>query len=110
MQAHTDSVANDVCLALTTVSSDADVSAFARTLVERDLIACANVLPGVTSVYRWKGEIVVDAEQLVVMKLRRDRVDALKLAITELHPYDVPELLVFDVADGLESYLRWVLG
>ena len=67
MQAHTDSVANDVCLALTTVSSDADVSAFARTLVERDLIACANVLPGVTSVYRWKGEIVVDAVQLVVM-------------------------------------------
>ena len=110
MQAHAHRLAEEVVVAITTLAADADAAAFARTLVERELIACANVLPGVTSIYRWKGEVVADGEQLVVMKLPGERLDALKQAFAELHPYEVPELLVFDVRDGLEAYLRWVVG
>jgi periplasmic divalent cation tolerance protein len=109
MQAHADSTAADVMVALTTYPSTGDARAFARTLVERQLIACANVLPGVSSIYRWKGEIAEDSEQLIVMKLRRDRVDDLKHAIRELHPYEVPELLVLAVQDGLDAYVQWVV-
>ncbi len=81
----------------------------ARTLVDERLIACANVLPGVTSIYRWAGAVHTDAECLVVMKTRETLVPRLLERATALHPYDVPELLSLPVAEGLPAYCRWVL-
>lgn len=78
-------------------------------LVDERLIACANVLPGITSIYHWQGKVLTEAECLVVMKTRAALVPQLMERATALHPYDVPELLSLPVAEGLPAYCRWVL-
>ena len=82
----------------------------ARALVDERLIACANVLPGVTSIYRWEGAVHTDAECLVVMKTREALVPRLMERATALHPYEVPELLSLSVTEGLPAYCHWVLN
>lgn len=82
----------------------------ARRVVEERLAACANILPGATSVYRWQGEVHEDAEALLVLKTSTARVDGLQERVQELHDYDLPEFLVLDVADGLPGYLDWVIS
>jgi periplasmic divalent cation tolerance protein len=81
-----------------------------RRLVEERLIACANVLPRMTSVYRWEGEIHEEAEVLLVLKTTAARVPELLRRIPELHPYEVPEALVLGVEEGLPTYLDWVIA
>ena len=80
----------------------------ARALVERGLAACVNVVPGLVSFYRWKGEVQRDEELLLVAKTRLERFEALRAALVELHPYEVPEVVAFEVAAGHEPYLRWL--
>ena len=88
---------------------DAETAArIARALVPERLAACVNRLPGVTSTYRWQGEIHEDAEVLLVIKTTRERFDALRDRLAELHPYEVPELVAFEIADGLPAYLAWL--
>ena len=77
-------------------------------LVRLRLAACVNVVPGLASFYRWKGQVEKDAEMLLVIKTRRDRVDALKAALVALHPYDVPELVVLSIESGHAPYLSWL--
>ena len=84
---------SDAVLVLTTLGSDADAVEFARILVEEHLAACVNVLPPMTSVYRWKGGVEQESEHQVVIKTTRGRVDALASRLHKLHPYDVPEFL-----------------
>jgi len=79
-----------------------------RVLVEEGLAACVNVLPGITSVYRWEGETRADREALALIKTTEDRVEATRLRVMELHPYDVPEFIAMEVAEGSPAYLRWV--
>ena len=88
-----------------------DAVRIARALVERRLVACVNVVPGVTSVYRWKGELQVDAESTLLLKTRAALVADLTAAILELHPYEVPEVvaLPLDVTTGNAAYHAWVL-
>jgi periplasmic divalent cation tolerance protein len=80
----------------------------ARALVDERLIACASVLPGVASIYRWQGATEEAAEVLVVMKTRPALLDRLFARAAELHPYEVPELLALPVMGGLAAYCRWV--
>jgi len=80
----------------------------ARTLVEERLAACVSILTGVTSVYRWQGGVEQDGEQQLLIKTTPDRLAALEARLQELHPYDVPELLVLDVEQGGAAYLAWV--
>jgi periplasmic divalent cation tolerance protein len=82
--------------------------ALARTLVERRLAACVNVVPGLTSVYRWQGEVQADPESLLVVKTDRDRLADLLPALGELHPYEVPEALVLAPESGAAPYLAWL--
>ena len=90
---------------------DAEVGRrLARSLLQERLIACANLVPGVTSLYRWEGEVQEEDETLVVMKTRSELVPRLIARIPELHPYELPEVLVLAVADGLPAYCRWVQG
>ena len=99
-----------VRVALST-APDRDVGLrIARSLVAEGLAACVNVAPGVLSVYRWQGELCSDEEVLLIAKTQRDRVAALIARLEELHPYDVPELVVLAVDGGAEAYLRWVLA
>jgi periplasmic divalent cation tolerance protein len=93
---------------LSTVARAEDAERIARALVERRLAACVNVLPGLVSFYRWKGAIERDAEQLLVIKTRRDRFEALREAIVALHPYEVPEIVALPVEAGHAPYLAWL--
>ena len=96
-----------VVVLVTTPSADS-AAEIARALVEEGLCACGNVIPAVRSIYRWAGEIHDDAEALLVLKTERRLVAALKERLPSLHPYQVPELLVLPVEDGLGPYLDWV--
>ncbi|HEY3521972.1 MAG TPA: divalent-cation tolerance protein CutA [Rhodanobacteraceae bacterium] len=88
---------------------DAEVAAkIGRTLVEERLAACVNRVAGVKSVYRWRDEIHEDAELLLLIKTTRERIEALRARLVELHPYEVPELIALDIAGGHTSYLDWL--
>ena len=95
-------------IVLTTVGAAFDAVALARTLVDERLAACVNVLPPMQSVYRWQGQVHVDDERQLVIKTSSERVATLQLRVGALHPYDVPEFLVIDVAGGSQAYLDWL--
>jgi periplasmic divalent cation tolerance protein len=99
----------EAILVLTTVPSAEAGERIARALVEARLAACVNVLPPMVSVYRWKGEVQRETEQQLVIKTARARLAALEEQLAQLHPYDLPELLVLNVEDGDPAYLSWVL-
>ena len=101
-------MASEFVIVLTTIGGDADGAALGRTLVDERLAAGVNVLPPMTSLYRWKGNVEQDREQQLVMKTSAARVDALQARLRELHPYEVPEFLVIPVESGSEAYLGWV--
>jgi periplasmic divalent cation tolerance protein len=96
-----------VSIVLTTLGADADALAIARTLIEERLAACVNILPPMTSIYRWQGKVEQDREQQLVIKTASDRVADLQTRLRQLHPYELPEFLVLD-ATGSEAYLAWV--
>jgi periplasmic divalent cation tolerance protein len=93
---------------LTTLPANSMPPGIARTLVEERLAACVNILPPMTSVYRWKDAIEEEAEHQLVIKTARLRLPALKERLRTLHPYEVPELIVLPIIDGSEPYLRWI--
>lgn len=93
---------------LCTVGSAEDAEGIAGALVERGLAACVNVVPGVTSFYRWKGETARDAEWLLVIKTTSGRFEDLRGALVELHPYEVPEIIALPIAQGHTPYLEWI--
>jgi len=89
---------------------DSDTAArIARRLVEERWIACANLVPGVRSIYRWEGRVEEDAEVLLVLKTRADRCEALAARVKALHPYEVPEVIALPVVAGSGAYLDWVV-
>lgn len=99
---------SDAVIVLTTVPSPDLGEQIAHAVVGGGLAACVNVLPPMVSVYRWKGEVQRDTESQLVIKTVRANVDAVHAAISALHPYDLPELLVLPVEGGDPAYLAWV--
>jgi periplasmic divalent cation tolerance protein len=93
---------------LTTVARAEDAEYIAREMVERRLAACVNVLPPITSVYRWQGEVTREAEHLLLMKTHRDRFEALRARLVEIHPYETPEVIALPVTAGHAPYLQWI--
>jgi periplasmic divalent cation tolerance protein len=97
-----------VLVALTTAPNVEVAERIGRSLVEERLAACANVLGGVTSIFRWKGAVERESEVLVILKTTAGEVEALERRVAELHPYEVPELLAFPIEVGHAAYLEWV--
>ena len=100
--------APQIVLVLTTIAAEADGPALARALVDERLAACVNVLPAMTSVYRWKGQVEQDTEQQIIIKTTSDKVAALEARVRELHSYELPEFLVLAADGGADAYLAWV--
>lgn len=98
----------DAVVALSTIDSEKEAKKIARALVEARLAACVNIVPKVTSIYEWKEEICEEEELLLVIKTQQKRLEELKAMLEELHPYEVPELIVLPVSDGLTDYLTWL--
>ena len=96
-------------IAVLTNLPDSD-SAFnlARELVHLRLVACANVLAGATSFYRWEGKEEQATEVPVLLKTTEARYPEVEAAIRRLHPYSVPEIVAWPIARGLPAYLDWV--
>lgn len=99
---------SDHVVVLMTAPSAEVAGDIARALVGEGLAACVNVVPGVRSIYRWKGELCDDAEVLCVMKTRAERFEALRARAVALHPYEVPEIIALPLAAGHAPYLAWI--
>lgn len=97
-----------VSIVLVSMPDAEKASSLAKDLVEKRLAACVNVLEGVRSFYRWKGEICQDPEVLLIIKTRRESLGALIQTVRSLHPYELPEILALDVAGGLSEYISWL--
>lgn len=80
----------------------------AKALVEGRLAACVNVLPRAQSVYRWEGEVQLESEYLLLIKTTEERFSSLRDRITELHSYEIPEILAIPVWGGSDKYLAWI--
>jgi len=93
---------------LITAPSEELAVTLARTLVEERLLACANIVPAVRSIYRWQGEVHDEREALLVCKTTSSKIEALKARLVALHPYETPELLALPIETGLEKYLAWI--
>ncbi len=82
--------------------------AVGRELVERRLAACVNILPGMTSIYRWEGAITRDSEVVMIIKTRASLAEPTVAAVKALHAYTNPALLVVPIIGGSADYLRWL--
>ena len=101
-------MAEETILVLSTFPDADTARRVARTVIEEKLAACANLLPPVESIYRWKGEIETANEILVLIKSTTWKYQLLEAKIRELHPYEVPEIISFRADSGLADYLRWI--
>ena len=101
---------SDVVIVLSTVPDDASAETIARTLVGERLAACANLLPPMVSIYRWKGSVERDTERQLVMKTTRAKVAALEKRLKEMHSYDVPEFIVIAADSGSAEYVGWLIA
>jgi periplasmic divalent cation tolerance protein len=97
-----------VHIALTTVASLDEGRRLARLLVERGVAACVNLIPNLTSVYRWQGAVEESAEVLLLMKTTAERLPALESAVRELHSYELPEFIALPAESGSRPYLEWI--
>lgn len=102
--------ASPVRIALTTTSSEEEGRSLAHVLVERRLAACVNLVPNLTSVYRWQGTVDETTETLLLIKTTAEQLPALEAALSELHSYEVPEFLALIPESGSQAYLAWLLN
>ena len=95
-------------LILTTCPDSETAEAIATLLVDNELAACVNILPGVRSVYRWQGQRHIETEQLLLIKACASAYTDIEAAIHEHHPYDLPEIIAITIDKGLPDYLAWI--
>jgi len=103
-----DPAPTDVRVALITTPDAPTAEHLILDLLEHDLAVCGNIVPGITSIYRWQGAIERSAEVLVVVKTTESRVAGLIEQVAATHPYEVPEVIVLPVVAGHEPYMDWV--
>ena len=101
-------MAERVLLALSTFPDRETAQPVSNQVVTEKFAACANILPAVESIYRWKDKVETGNETLVIFKLGEDRQSAFQEKVRSLHPYEVPEIIFFPVSNGLPEYLHWV--
>jgi periplasmic divalent cation tolerance protein len=98
----------DKIIVLAAAGSKDEARKIGRALVERMLAACVNVVPQVTSLYRWEGEIEEAEEWLLVIKTTRAAFEGVRAVVLELHSYDLPECISLAIEDGSLEYLSWI--
>ena len=102
-------MADQILLAISTFPDAETANSVAEALVEEKLAACANLIPAIHSIYRWKEKIETAGEVMVFLKTTEDRLVELQEKLRSVHPYEVPELICIKIDKGSPDYLRWVI-
>jgi len=100
--------ARQVLVILVTAVNKKEAVRIGKEMVNAKLAACANVISGIQSIYRWKGKVVKAQEALLIMKSTKYRYRALEKAIKATHAYETPEIIALSVKEGLDGYVGWV--
>ncbi|HLC18417.1 MAG TPA: divalent-cation tolerance protein CutA [Thermodesulfobacteriota bacterium] len=79
-----------------------------KKVVAEKLAACCNIVPGLKSIYTWKGQLLTEGEVLCIFKTKKVLFERLRDRVVELHSYDVPEVIATEITSGLQDYLRWI--
>ena len=101
-------IMTDYIQVLTTVEHKADAEKIAKTLVEKQLAACVQIIGPLTSYFQWQGKLDSAQEYLCLIKSREDLFPQLETAIKDLHPYEVPEIVASPITKGGKDYLNWL--
>ena len=99
---------SDAIVVLCTCANHQDAFQIGSAVVQERLAACVNVLPGMQSIYRWKGNVEQCDEVLMVIKTMEQRFEILRRRLKELHPYEIPEIVALPISDASEEYLAWL--
>ena len=91
-----------------TASGPEEARSIAKTLVEKRLVACANIVPKIESIYWWKGKIFEEGETLILAKTTRKKMQAVISEAKAIHSYEVPDITVIEILEGHPSYLKWI--
>jgi len=100
--------AGPVLVILVTAVNQREAVRIGEEMVTARLAACANIIPGIQSIYRWKGKVVKEQEALLILKSTTTRYRALEKAIKTMHTYEIPEIIALSVKKGLDRYIGWV--
>lgn len=101
-------ITNNYIVVFCTVPDENVAEKIAHEVVKRKLAACCNIVPGLRSIYVWKDEIQDDKEMLLLIKTKENVFPELQNAITEIHPYSIPEIISLSIEKGSKNYLNWV--
>jgi periplasmic divalent cation tolerance protein len=101
-------VAQGFLIIFCTTASEQEAATISKTVVEEGLAACANIIPQIRSIYRWKEKIWDERETLIIIKSRKDLFEKIRSRIRELHSYEVPEITAVQVEKGDAAYLQWI--
>ncbi len=95
-------------LVLTTCPDSITAKQLARGLVADNVAACVNIIPGLTSYFKWNHKVESDSELLLLIKTTSEHLPAIQKRIKSLHPHELPEIIAVSIKDGLKEYLRWI--
>jgi periplasmic divalent cation tolerance protein len=98
----------DYIVILVTAGSSEEAARIADSLLARRKVACVNIVPGVSSVFRWQGNIESGQESLLVVKTRLSLLDDVVALVRQVHSYDVPEIIALPIIGGNQDYLQWI--
>jgi len=98
----------DKRVVLSTAGSEDEARKIAHHLVEHQLAACVNIVPGIESIYRWQGKVETAREWLLLIKTTTEKFSAVRDAIRKLHSYDLPECIAIQIEDGSAEYMQWI--
>jgi periplasmic divalent cation tolerance protein len=101
---------NTYVIVMVTTASKQEAEKIAQRLLDERLIACANIIGPVSSLFHWSGKTEHAEEYLIFMKSRKDLFEKLEKAVKALHSYEVPEILVIPIVGGSKAYLDWLGG
>jgi len=104
----TEQKCNEHCLVLCTCPDQPSADSIAQALIEEQLAACVNIVPGIMSVYRWQGKIEKSSELLLLIKTKHTALSRIETAIINRHPYELPEIISIPINNGLTDYLSWI--
>lgn len=97
------------CVIYCTVPNDFSANLIASTLVDENLAACVNIVPSITSIYKWEGSVQTDSELLLIIKTQQSKFNDVEKRIKELHENSIPEIIAVPIIKGSEEYQNWII-